>query len=150
MARRRTGGTRCLTTSATAVPELKPGLIGEVRRVVDASMLASAIGSGSLDVFATPALVALMELAACAALEDHLDADQTSVGVRLDVAHLAATPPGVAVRARAELVEVDGRRLVFRVEAFDSQDRIGEGTHERALVDPQRLLARANAKLNPR
>lgn len=113
-------------------------------------MLASAIGSGSVAVFATPALVALMELAACAALEGRLEPEQTSVGVRVDIAHLAATPPGVEVRARAELFEVDGRRLVFRVEAFDTQDRIGEGTHERALVDPQRLLARANAKLKLR
>jgi fluoroacetyl-CoA thioesterase len=122
------------------------GLVGEVRRVVDASMLASALGSGALDVFATPALVALMENAAIQALEGHLALEQTSVGVRVDIRHLAATPPGVEVRARAELVEVDGRRLVFRVEAFDSQERIGEGSHERALVDPQRLLGRANAK----
>jgi fluoroacetyl-CoA thioesterase len=122
------------------------GLIGEVRRVVDASMLASALGSGALDVFATPALVALMENAAIEALAGRLAPDQTSVGVRVDIRHLAATPPGVEVRARAELVEVDGRRLVFRVEAFDSQERIGEGSHERALVDPQRLLGRANAK----
>ena len=122
------------------------GLTGEVRRVVDASMLASALGSGALDVFATPALVALMENAAIRALEGHVAPDQTSVGVRVDIRHLAATPPGVEVRARAELVEVDGRRLVFRVEAFDSQERIGEGSHERALVDPQRLLGRANAK----
>jgi predicted thioesterase len=120
--------------------------VGEARRMVDASMLASALGSGSLDVFATPAMLALMELAACQALEGHLTPGQTSVGTRLDVAHLAPTPPGVEVRARAELVEVDGRRLVFRVEAFDHQERIGEGSHERALVDPQRLLARANAK----
>jgi fluoroacetyl-CoA thioesterase len=125
---------------------LTAGLVGEARRVVDASMLASAMGSGSLDVLATPALVALMERAACVALEGHLSPEQTSVGVRLEISHIAATPPGVEVRARAELLEVDGRRLVFRLEAFDPQDRIGEGSHERALVDPQRLLARANAK----
>ncbi len=114
--------------------------------MVDASLLASALGSGNLDVFATPALVGLMEQAACAAFDGHLPLDQTSVGVRIDIAHLAATPPGVEVRARAELVEVDGRRLMFRVEAFDPRDLIGEGRHERALVDPDRLLARANAK----
>jgi fluoroacetyl-CoA thioesterase len=125
---------------------LAPGLVGEVRRMVDGSLLASALGSGNLDVFATPALVALMEQAACAAVDAHLAPGQTSVGVRIDVAHLAATPPGVEVRARAELVEVDGRRLVFQIEAFDNRDRIGEGRHERALVDPERLLARANAK----
>jgi fluoroacetyl-CoA thioesterase len=122
------------------------GLAGEVRRVVDQAMLASAVGSGSLDVLSTPTLVALMELAACEALEGHLAPEQTSVGVRLDIRHLAPTPPGLEVRARAELIEVDGRRLVFRVEAFDAVDRIGEGTHERAVVDAQRLLRRANDK----
>src|ERR1043166_4125197 len=109
-------------------------------------MLATALGSGSLDVLGTPALVALMEAAACAAIDGHLERQQTSVGVSIEMKHLAATPAGVEVRARAELVEVDGRRLVFHVEAFDSQDRIGEGRHERALVDPRRLLARAAAK----
>jgi fluoroacetyl-CoA thioesterase len=125
---------------------LHAGLVGEVRRVVEVGMLASAMGSGSLEVLATPALVALMEQAACAAVDNQLERDQTSVGVSLEIKHLAATPVGIEVRAKAELVEVDGRRLIFRVEAFDSQDRIGEGRHERALVDPERLLARANAK----
>jgi predicted thioesterase len=125
---------------------LEAGLIGEARRVVDASMLASRMGSGSLDVLATPALVALMEEAACAAIQPRLAADQTSVGTRIDIAHLAPTPPGAEVRARAELVQVDGRRLLFRVEAFDNRERVGEGQHERALVDPRRLVARATAK----
>lgn len=125
---------------------LQAGLAGEARRVVDAPMLASSMGSGSLDVLATPALVALMEEAACAAIQPHLSPQQTSVGVRIDISHIAPTPPGVDVHARAELTEVDGRRLVFRVEAFDAQERIGEGRHERALVDPQRLLGRARAK----
>ena len=113
---------------------------------VEPAMLASTVGSGSLEVLATPWLVALVERAACAALEAHLPDGQTSVGTRIDLKHLAATPLGAEVRARAEVVEVDGRRLVFRVEAFDAHDKIGEGTHERALVDAQRLLARANAK----
>ena len=122
------------------------GLVGEVEHEVEPYMLASAVGSGSLEVLATPWLVALMEAAACAALEGTLEAGQTSVGVRLDVRHLAPTPLGVTVRARAELTEVDGRRLVFRVEAHDAAERIGEGTHERTIVDGQRLLARAAAK----
>jgi fluoroacetyl-CoA thioesterase len=125
---------------------LEPGLTGEVVRRVDAAMLASAIGSGSIAVLSTPSLIALLESAACEAIASQLPEGQTTVGVHLDVRHLAATPPGLEVRARAELIEVDGRRLVFRVEAFDPLDKIGEGTHERALVDPQRLLARANAK----
>jgi predicted thioesterase len=126
---------------------LQAGLVGEARRVVDASMLASSMGSGSLEVLATPALVALMEQAACAAIDAHLGPEQTSVGVRIEMSHLAPTPPGIEVVARAELVEVDGRRLVFRLEASDPHDRIGEGRHERALVDPRRLLGRASAKL---
>ncbi|MBV9579557.1 MAG: thioesterase family protein [Chloroflexi bacterium] len=110
-------------------------------------MLASAVGSGSLAVLATPWLVALMERAACAAVEGRLDSPgQTTVGVRLDIRHLAASPLGAEVRARAEVTEVDGRRLVFRVAAYDAQEQIGEGVHERAIVDAARLQARADAK----
>jgi fluoroacetyl-CoA thioesterase len=125
---------------------LAAGLVGEVQTIVDASMLAGSVGSGGLDVFSTPSMIALMELAACRAVETSLPPGQTTVGTRLDVRHLAATPPGIAVRARAELLEVDGRKLVFHVEAFDTHEKIGEGTHERAVVDPGRLLARALAK----
>jgi predicted thioesterase len=110
-------------------------------------MLASTVGSGSLEVLSTPWLAALIERAACAAVEGRLgDASHTTVGVRLELRHLAPTPPGLEVRARAELVEIDGRRLIFQVEAFDTQERIGEGTHERAIVDGRRLQARADAK----
>jgi fluoroacetyl-CoA thioesterase len=126
---------------------LTPGLVGELTASVDRSMLARSIGSGGLDVFSTPSLIALMEHAARNAVEHLLPADQLTVGVRVDVRHLAATPLGAQVFARAELIEVAGRRLVFRVEAFDHQEMIGEGTHERAIVDPARLLARAAAKL---
>ncbi len=122
------------------------GLVGEVAATVEAHMLASAVGSGSLDVLATPWLVALLEAAACRAIEGKLPENQTSVGTRIDVKHLAPTPAGGEVHARAELTEVDGRRLVFRVEASDAVDKIGEGTHERAVVDALRLQARADAK----
>ena len=122
------------------------GLIGEHSATVAPHMLASAIGSGGIDVLSTPWLIALLETAARAAVEPLLPAGQATVGVRVDVRHLAATPPGLTVRATAELVELDGRRLVFRVEAFDPVDKIGEGTHERAIVDPQRLLDRATQK----
>jgi fluoroacetyl-CoA thioesterase len=128
---------------------LRVGLVGEVTLQVEPAMLASAVGSGDLEVFSTPWLIAAMERAACRAVEGRLAEGQTTVGVRIDVQHLAATPPGAQVRARAELVEIDGRKLVFRVEAFDVQDRIGEGQHERAIVDGARLVARAAAKLGP-
>jgi predicted thioesterase len=125
---------------------LSPGLVGEVTVTVDNSNVASAMGSGGIEVFATPSMIALMENAALSAVAAVLPADQTTVGVRVDVRHLVATAIGDRVRARAELELVDGRRLVFRVEAFDSQDKIGEGTHERMVVDPARLIARAHAK----
>jgi predicted thioesterase len=120
--------------------------VGESRSTVDASMLASALGSGDLEVFATPSMIALMENAACRAVESLVPSGQTTVGTHLDVRHLVATPVGVEIRARAELIEVDGRKLTFRVEAFDSHDKIGEGTHERAVVDAARLLAHAQTK----
>src|SRR5258708_29327435 len=122
------------------------GLVGEASTTVDSSRLASSDGSGGLEVFSTPSLIALMETAARNAVESLLPTDQTTVGIHIAVRHLAATPGGMQVQARAELTELDGRRLVFRVEAFDSQEKIGEGTHERMIVDPARLLARAQAK----
>ncbi len=109
-------------------------------------MLASAVGSGLLDVLSTPSMIGLMEGAAATAVAPLLPDGSVSVGVRVDVRHLAATPLGMAVRARAELIEIDGRRLTFRVEAFDAHEKIGEGVHERAIVEPARLLARVNAK----
>jgi fluoroacetyl-CoA thioesterase len=125
---------------------LTVGLVGEASATVDASRLASSLGSGGVEVFSTPSLIALMENAARQAVESLLPADQITVGVRIDVQHLAATPLGAQVRARAELTQLEGRRLVFHLTAFDEQEKIGEGTHERMVVDPARLLARANAK----
>jgi fluoroacetyl-CoA thioesterase len=126
---------------------LSVGLIGEVVLTVEAGMLAGAVGSGGLDVFSTPSLIASMENAARNAVEQSLGDEETTVGVRVDVRHLAPTPVGAEVRVRAELVAIDGRRLTFRVEAFDAFEQIGEGTHERAIVNAQRLLARATAKV---
>ena len=88
-----------------------------------------------------------MENAAINAVDHLLPSGSATVGTRLDVRHLAATPPGLEVRARAELSEVDGRRLVFHVEAFDSAEKVGEGTHERFITDLNRLVSRAQAKL---
>jgi predicted thioesterase len=127
---------------------LEPGLTGEARVIVDTPQLASAFGSGSwkVDVYATPAMIALMEQAAVNAVDHLLPPGQSSVGTRVDIQHLAATPPGVEVRAQAELTGVDGRRLIFHVEAFDSTEQIGSGTHERMVVNLERLLERARAK----
>jgi predicted thioesterase len=133
------------TTMATE--ELKPGLKGEAELIVGEEHTALNVGSGRVRVFATPLMIALMESAAVAAVEDALAPGQQSVGTHLDVRHLAATPVGMRVRATAELVKVDGRQLSFRIAAVDEKEPIGEGTHVRALVDAERFDARLQAKL---
>ena len=125
---------------------LDPGLAGEIEMIVTEADTADRWGSGLVPVFGTPALVGLMEGAAVQALAQRLPPGQTSVGGRIDVRHLAPTPVGMRVRARAELLAVEGRRLEFRVEAWDEVERIGEATHERFVVDEGRFVARAKAK----
>jgi len=124
--------------------ELHVGMQGHSEAVVNAANTARAMGSGTLEVLATPALVALMEQAAVKALP--LPPGQTSVGTLMDVRHTAATPLGMKVWAEAQLCAVDGRRLVFTVTAYDEKEQIGAGTHERFLVDVQRFLEKAAAK----
>lgn len=126
--------------------EIKLGLIGKAEKTVEGTNTAKRMGSGSLDVFATPALIAMMEEAAVNALE--LEEGQSSVGVSLNIKHVAATPIGMKVWAEAELVEVDRRRLVFKVEAFDSKETIGSGVHERFLIDDEKFMNKTLAKLN--
>lgn len=126
--------------------ELEPGLKGEAQVVVDARNTASAMGSGEIDVFATPAMTALMESAAVAALKGRLPSGETSVGVRLEVSHVAATPVGMRVSAEAVLERIDGRRLFFRVTACDAMEKIGEGLHERVLVQREKFMNRVTGK----
>lgn len=123
-----------------------PGLIGESKSVVRDTDTAESWGSGLVAVFGTPSLVGLMENAAVNALNGRLPADRTSVGGRMDVLHLAPTPVGMAVRARAELVEVQGRRLVFDIEAWDEVETIGEASHERYVVDRDGFIDKAKTK----
>jgi predicted thioesterase len=125
---------------------IKAGLSGEKDLVVDGKNTAQAWGSGGLPVFATPAMIALMELSALSAVDSLLPGGCSTVGTELHVRHLAATPLGLRVRARAELVEVDGRRLVFKVEAFDEAGKIGEGTHGRFIVDNEKFLKKTGEK----
>jgi predicted thioesterase len=125
---------------------LTPGLTGAVEMTVTENDTAERWGSGLVPVFGTPALVGLMENAAVEALRGHLPPGQTSVGGRMDVRHLAPTPVGMQVRARAELSQVDGRRLVFDVEAWDEVERIGEATHERFVINQEPFVAKAKAK----
>ncbi len=122
------------------------GLKGRSETVVTEHNTADAVGSGLVPVFATPYMIALMENAACNAIADGLEEGQSSVGTKLDVSHDAATPVGMHVTAKAELVEVDRRRLVFRVTAEDDAGPIGQGTHERFLIMADKFLAKAEAK----
>jgi len=114
---------------------LVPGLIGESQTVVTEANTAKHLGSGNVKVFATPEMVRLMEQAGVAAVDHLLPEEQRTVGMALDVKHLAATPPGMTVTARAELIAVEGRRLTFRVEAFDEVEKVGEGTHQRYVIE---------------
>lgn len=124
-----------------------PGLIGEANTIVDDTNTAASLGSGLVPVFGTPALIALLELAAVHAVAESLPHGSTSVGTHLDVRHLAATPIGMAVRATATLTRVDGRRLTFAVEAYDEVEKVGEGSHTRVIVEAARFVQRADAKL---
>ncbi len=126
--------------------KLQPGLKGTSRTTVHSGNTAVHMGSGEIEVFATPAMTALMEAAAVRCLQGRLAPGETSVGIRLDISHVAATPVGVGVRAEATLQAVEGRKLVFRVEAFDETEKIGEGTHERAVVNRDRFLSRLAGK----
>jgi predicted thioesterase len=118
------------------------GMRGEATLVVGEEHTAAAFGAGGVRVFGTPMLIGLMENAAWRLVQPEMNAGETTVGTLVNIRHLAATPIGAAVTATAELVEIDGRRLVFRVSARDERQLIGEGTHERARVLLERFLAR--------
>lgn len=120
--------------------EIKPGLIGEVRIKVDEKDTAIVYESGSVQVFATPAMIRLMEKAALSSVVPYLDEDSTTVGTRVDVKHLAATPVGMDVVIKSKLVEAEGKRLLFEVEARDQVELIGKGTHERFIVKTESFV----------
>jgi len=126
--------------------EIIPGLTAELEHIVTDADSASKWGSGLVPVFSTPALVGLMESAAVAALTGHQAPGQTTVGAHIDVHHMAATPVGMQVRARAELTAVEGRKLVFKIQAWDELELIGEADHERMLVDEARFIGRVQGK----
>lgn len=127
--------------------EITVGLKGEVSTVVEREDTALEVGSGSLLVYATPCMTALMEGAACEALAAAIPEEKTTVGIELAISHLAATPVGMEVRAEAEVIAVDGSIITFQLAAFDETGKIGEGTHKRALVTTQRFLDKTYAKL---
>ncbi len=126
--------------------DLSPGLSAEVEIIVTEADTAARWGSGLVPVYSTPALVGLMESAAVQALAGRLGEGQTTVGGRIDVHHLAPTPVGMKVWARAELVEVQGRQLTFHVQARDEVETIGQAIHERFIVDEARFMSKVQAK----
>lgn len=126
--------------------ELKPGLHGSTEIIVGTRDTAPHVGSGKIKVLATPVMVSLMEEAALNAVEGLLPEGHQTVGTRLDITHTAATPVGMRVTAHAELVDVQGRRLTFRVTACDEKELIGEGTHERIVVNVARFDERTQEK----
>ena len=127
--------------------EITIGLKGEASTLVEREDTAMEVGSGSLLVYATPCMIALMEGAACNALEGVLVEDKTSVGIELNVSHIAATPVGMEVRAEAEIIAVEKNILTYTVTAYDEAGKIGEGTHKRAVVTAQKFLDKVYAKL---
>lgn len=125
---------------------VQPGLVGQVVELVTEENTARHLGSGGVSVLATPQMILLMERAGVAAVDRLLPEGYRTVGAHLDVSHLAPTPVGLTVTARAELTEVDGRRLTFRVEAHDGVELVGEGTHQRFIVNVQRFGERVAEK----
>lgn len=127
--------------------EITVGMKGEVSTLVEREDTAQQVGSGSLLVYATPCMAALMEGAACEAIDGALPEGKTSVGTELNICHLSATPVGLEVRAEAEVTAVDGNTIVFALTAYDEAGKIGEGTHKRVIVSAQRFLDKAYTKL---
>ena len=125
---------------------LEIGIKGKQEVVANEMNSAKTMGSGTLDVFATPAMIALMEKTAWTSVADELDDGCGTVGISLNVAHGAPTPLGMKVTCESELTEIDGRRLTFHVKAYDEKGVIGEGTHERFIIQNEKFQKKANMK----
>ena len=128
---------------------LKQGLEGTATLVVGEEHTAPRVGSGRVRVLATPVMINLMEAAALDAIERLLPPGHQSLGTHLNVGHYAATPVGMGLRASAVVTRIDGRKVEFRVEAFDDKERVGDGTHARVIVNVERFDARVQRKLSP-
>ena len=125
---------------------LEKGIKGTQTVEVVYENTATAVGSGVLEVFATPCMLALMEKTACDSVIPYLEEGNGTVGTEVNIKHVAATPIGMTVRCESELIEVDGRRLVFTVAAYDDAGIIGEGTHERFIVNNEKFQTKTNNK----
>ena len=126
--------------------DIKPGMTGTATMFVGTNDTATRVGSGKIAVLATPVMINLIEEAALAAIEEALPEGMQSLGIHLDVSHIAATPVGMAVTATARVIEVDGRTIVFEVRAEDTDELIGEGRHSRVAVTAEKFKSRVDAK----
>lgn len=127
--------------------DIKQGLCAKAETVVQMKDTAKTMESGLLVVLATPRLIALMEKAAYTAVQPLLPEGYSTVGIHISVSHLAATPVGVKVWVKATLVEIEGKKLMFNIEAYDERDKIGEARHERFVIEEDRFLKKAYAKV---
>ena len=127
---------------------LQPGLVGTAQLVVADEHTAPRVGSGMVHVLATPVMINLIEAAALDAIERLLPEGTQSLGTVLNIRHIAATPVGMKAKARVEVVKVDGRTVHFKVEVHDEKDLIGDGTHERVVVNVEKFAARVKRKLD--
>ena len=125
---------------------MEKGIKFSIERKVTEYMTARVMGSGTLDVFATPSMIALIEETAWRSVAPQLESGMATVGTLLNVAHVAPTPVGMTVRCETELTEVDGRRLVFSVKVSDECGEIGRGTHERFIINEEKFQKKADAK----
>lgn len=127
---------------------IEVGIKGRAEDVVSETNTAIAAGSGTLPVFATPFMTALMEKASWTAIAPHLSEGESTVGTKLEITHDSASPVGIRVWAESEVTAVDGKRIVFHVSAYDEKGLIGQGTHERFIIRDQRFLEKAARKLS--
>ena len=125
---------------------LKIGTLGHKELTVTPEKTAKALGSGGLEVFATPALIAMAERTARESVADEIEEGQSTVGIRVDISHLSATPVGLTVFCDTELKEIDRRRLVFSVVVTDKAGKVAEGIHERFIIDDEKFLKKAYEK----
>ena len=127
--------------------EITIGMKGRAETLVEREDTATEVGSGGLLVYSTPCMVALMEGAACNAIDEAIPEGKSSVGIELAISHISATPVGMQVHADAEITAVDGSIITFSVVAYDEAGKIGEGTHKRAIINEQRFLEKTYSKL---
>ena len=126
--------------------DIKIGMTATVTQTVKKENAASAVGSGCLDVFATPSMIALMEMASFKAIEEGLDEGSTTVGTLVNVEHLSATPLGMQISVKSTVTAVDGRKVCFDVEAYDEVGLIGKGKHERFVVFSEKFMLKTQSK----